>query len=375
MTCLDYPNAVAGLPNEDSEFSVEGTIAHGISDDCLSLGFEPHDFIGLQTKFGPWQFEWTEDDADLLAVGIEEVRSMPGQFFGEQFVDLSKWLGPNEGGTLDRMIISPSLYVINDLKWGRGVPVSPVKLKQTMLYGLGGWENIGRHISDAKEFLFIIDQPRCPGGGGEWRCSLEELLAFGEEARAAAEATRLPNPPRVASDKGCHWCLRRKTPDGCHAYDAYNLNMLGMMFEDIDEADAICLPPPLDNQMTPERRAYLLRHKTMIEQWLETMQENTLIDALEGRPTPGQKAIEGRRPARKWFDPVGADTALQSVFGEKRFTQKLKSPTQVEKEIPPEKWSALLPLVKQGQPKPTLVPEGDARPAIRPLAEAFDDLP
>ena len=45
-----------------------------------------------------------------------------------------------------------------------------------MLYALGFWWNVARHVSKATQFLIRIDQPRCAGGGGEWRISLEDLL-------------------------------------------------------------------------------------------------------------------------------------------------------------------------------------------------------
>jgi hypothetical protein len=241
MNCAGSINAQEGLPDETSEFAAEGTRAHDISDLCLTLGLDPYDFIGDTAEVEGFKFEWTEEDADYLALGIDQVRAFGGQFFGEHRVDLSPWLGPDQFGTLDRAIILPDgLMVIIDLKFGRGIPVSPIENKQLMLYALGFWYAHCRetHADPDTRILIIIDQPRCSGGGGEWYTTLAELLAFGEEARAAAERTRDPNAPRTAGDH-CLWCLRRQAPGGCANFDEFAVDAARQQFDDIDVSVAI----------------------------------------------------------------------------------------------------------------------------------------
>jgi hypothetical protein len=373
MNCPGYPAAIDGLPNPSTEFAAEGTMAHSASDACLTLGLEPYDFIGMTMRVEGFQFTFTDEDADYLAPGIDQVRAFGGQFFGEHKVDLSEWLGPDQSGTLDRGIVLPDLIVVNDLKYGRGVPVSPVQNKQLRLYGLGFWWNVARHISKATDFLFIIDQPRCPGGGGEWRCTLDELIAFGEEARAAAAATLDPDAPRRASEKGCYWCLRREQPGGCTEYDRFNLDTIGAKFEDLDGDDELELP-----LLTPERRTYVLQHKKMVEQWLENLHTQAIEDAKHGRPTPGLKAVEGRRGRREWMDEEEAArrmVRLARADGDHRFTRKLISPAAAEKEIGKKGYrESLLSIVRRDDAKPILVPEADARPALTPVDEKFDEV-
>lgn len=408
MYCHGYPNAVAGLPDSSSEAAAEGTMAHSISEMCLDMGFEPHDFVGAHMKVEDWTFGWNDDDADLLAPGIDNIREMVaagGKFYGEHRVNLSNWLGDNQFGTLDRGIVmteaattnwckasayartlfpegapAGGLIVIDDLKWGRGIPVSPVENKQLRIYALGFWWNIARHITDATEFLIRIDQPRCGGGGGEWRCTLDELLAFGEQAKAAALATQDPDAPRRASAKGCMWCRRREAPGGCREYDRFNLELISMKFDE-DDGDlapvgvhaAVGLEPPLPRAITAELRSYLLDHRKMVEDWFDGLHAECMQDALAGRPTPGKKAVEGRRPPRKWRDAEVADDVLGDLLGEGRFARKLKSPTQVEKEIGPVRYAGIAKHVDKGVPKPVLVPEADARPALIPVTQKFDE--
>lgn len=379
-TCADYINANRGLPDDSSEVAAEGTAAHSIRDDCLTFGFDAWDFIGQRTRVADWEFEWDDDDADLLQPGIERIRALGGQFFSEHRVDISKWTIPGQFGTLDGGIILPDRFVIDDLKWGRGVPVSPVENKQLMLYALGFWDAIGRHHSEGTEFELSIDQPRCSGGGGSWRCSLETLHNFGDWIKGRALATQAPNPPRTASAKGCMWCRRKNAPDtptasgGCDIYDMFAWSLASQKFDETDDDMEIGLPPSLPRLLTPERRAFVLEHRSMLERWLEQMADAELADALAGCPTPARKAVEGRKGRDVFFDGAAAQPVVVSILGEDSFTKKLKTPTQLLKEIRDEDDRKLLdPLIKRGVKKPVMVPEADARPAIVNAQSKLDE--
>ena len=376
MVCAGFPNAVEGLPDETTKEAAEGTAAHYVSDDCLSLGLDPYDFIGSKMTVGEWTFPWTVDDADFLAPGIDKIRGYGGEFYGEQRVDISEFTLPGQFGTLDRAVILPELIVIGDLKYGRGVPVAAVENKQLMLYALGFWHDIARHRTDAKRFRIIIDQPRHIGGGGEWEVSLDELLGFGERAKAAAKATLDPDAPRTASEKGCLWCRRKEAPGGCDTYEEFLFELLGVEFDDLDDAiEDDNRPIELSNVLTPERRSYLIQHRKLIERWLENMANSALEDATTGRPTPGLKAVDGRMPARKYKDDEVADALLRELLGVARFNLKLKSPTMVEKMIGKAAYQKFVDvLVDYGTAKPVLVPDADARPALSPVADQFEDL-
>lgn len=395
MTCADYPNAVEGLHDPTSEFAAEGTAAHAISDDCLALGFSAFDMIGSRLTIKEeqpdgevlsWSFEWTEDDAENLQPGLDEIMAYEGEFFGEHRVDLSAVYGvEGQFGTLDRGVVGKDLIVIGDLKWGRGVPVSPVRNKQLMIYGLGFWYNIARHRTKATDFLFIIDQPRCAGGGGHWRCTLEEMLAFQDEVRAAAAATQAPNPKRVASEKGCFWCARRKQPpsepgavSGCLTYDEYVIDAMGTKFDDLDLDAELGAPPnlPTYDKLGADRLTYIVRHKSMIEKWLEILHAATIQRGLNGDEIPGLKVVDGRRGRKAWVDEKKADQWLAERLGEKRFTFKLKSPTQALKTLRVDDKTKLVDsgLFKQGDPKPILVDEADDRPAKATVDEKFETV-
>ena len=374
-TCADYVNANRGLPNHDTPASAEGTFAHIISDQALSLGMDAYDFIGMTVKIADWTFRWEEDDADLLQPGIEFARSLPGEFLGEHRVSTSQWTLPGQFGTLDRAVIHHDVATLIDLKWGRGVPVSPIENKQVMLYGLGWLSDHGHRYPKVDRFQFIIDQPRHAGGGGFWECTRDELLAFGEWIRGRAALTAEPNPSRTASLKGCQWCRRRRAPGGCSTFDRFIADLLDQRVEEMDIAMIIDgqLALPALSLMTPERRSFILSHKKMIIDWLEIAAEQELRDALAGGETPGRKPVPGNKTPTKWRDRVKAEDAVRQHIGDLGFNQKIKTPLQLKSVISAEEYEALDPLIDPGERRPTMVSDDDARDRFVPLA--VDDLP
>ncbi len=391
-TCADYVNANRGLPDFTSEPAAEGTAAHAISDFCLSLGLDAEDFLGMTTRLEGFLFAWEEDDAMLLQLGIDKLRDAADMatFYGERRVDISAWTLPGQFGTLDRAYITFDAVtgewwiVVEDLKWGRGIAVSPVENKQLVLYALGFWHAIGRHALPAgavPRFRLIIDQPRHAGGGGVWETTLDDLLARGAWLKERAALTALPNPTRTASLKGCMWCRRRRfVPEGfyggCTTYDEFMLALLGLTWSDIDIGLTMDTNMTLPIEMTPERASYILLHKDSIERWLKEMQERMLADALAGAPTGELKSVEGNKTPDTWKDKGTSVTpVVQQHLGERGFNKRLKTVKQMLKVASGDEAAiaALSDHIQHGRKKPVLVPVADARPAFTSAQSQFDE--
>jgi hypothetical protein len=133
-------------------------------------------------------------------------------------------------------------------------------------------------------------------------------------------------------------------------------------------------PPALPTVMTPERRAYVLQHRKLFEDWLDILHAQALDDATRGLPCGGLKAVEGRKSPDKWYDNERADAALLPLLGEARFTKKVRSPTQVMKELDEAARADIEPLICRGTKKPVLVSEQDARPAVLTIEQKFDEV-
>lgn len=370
LVCPGYVREIAALPDTTSRPAAEGTVAHKVSELALATGMSAHDFVGTVFTEEGFEFTWTEIDADLLSYGIEQMRALGGEFHGEMRIDLSHWLGANQFGTLDRAVLTDDEIVVCDLKWGRGVPISPIRNTQISLYALGFWHAVAQHRTDVRKFRLIIDQPRHAGGGGEWETTLEELLAFGQTAAAAAEASKNPDAPLIAGE-GCRYCPAAQRRGGCHALDAYNLAALGLAPEDLD-GDA---EPDTKSVLTRERRSWLLLHRSSLKAWLDKINADALAEAIEGEVIPHLKPVMGRRPARKWFDEEEAQTIITDEIGDDAIEHKLKSPAKIEKDLGRTEFADRFGrLVDLGDPKPILVPEEDARPQMVNFGRAIDEM-
>lgn len=355
-------------------------------EDVLRFGFDVYQFVGYQQQADGFTFEITEDMCDHLLEGIDRIYEFDGDLLVEIRVNTTEYVGPDEdgddqGGTLDAVVVCWSIkeVVISDLKYGQGVAVSAVGNKQLRIYLLGLLEKLQREhpeedFSDWK-FRIIIDQPRHSEGGGEWVQSYDQLLAFGEEVREAAELTRAAKPPIRPSSDACQWCPVKDYEGACPEYEASVLDMLGLEFEDLD-ADLDTEIKLVDIEgMNPHRRSFLLLNRAIVFKFFERLHAGAITDALNGDPVPGMKAVYGRMPRRANKSDIETIAYLkkQGLKEELCYTRKVLSPAQAEKALKLKSMTFPKRLLAEAEPKPVLVPEEDERDPI-PVDSDFDNL-
>lgn len=375
LRCPGSVNFIEALGNEDDAgvAADEGTILHSFCEDCLKNDLDPFDLVGEKRTYNGYDYELTEEDAEGIQQGLDVIDDIPGKLLVEKRVDLGRWM-PGQFGTCDVGVIGKKRITVFDWKWGF-LPVSPVENEQAMAYALGLWDTYAREQSNATQFRLIIMQPRAPGGGGEWDVDLDTLLEFGKRLKRLSKAAADPDAERIAGEKQCHYCPGAKTRT-CPEYDKFNLDMIVRDFEEMDDAIENDLPMRVtpSGLLTPERRSFLLKHRGMITKYLDRIHAEVLDDALKGRPTPGLKAVEGRAAPRKWKDKDEAEKALKRVLPEEEvFNYKVITPTQAEKLLPEASYLKLASKIDRGERKPVLVPVEDARPALRNIADEFND--
>jgi hypothetical protein len=379
---------------EATVYSAEGTVAHYVREMCLEFDMEPDDFVGMSMKADGFSFEITEEMADNLRPGIERIRERPGKLFIEYQVNLDRWM-PGQYGKLDVGIVSPSLIEVNDLKYGAGMPVSAERNEQLMAYALGFWENVARHISEATEFLLVVDQPRArgrpdqeeedfddeedleadeadqtPGWGGEWRVSLPELLTFGDKMKDAYDAAISPDA-WLRAGPHCQFCPRKGS---CDEQARYALSLLQIELHDLDP-DVITLRD--HGEFTAQQKVNLALNIDRVTAWMKAVYASILGEARAGGHAPGAKVVEGSQGPRKWRDEKAALAFMQDYLPkpEDAFAPaKPLSPAKFEKikGIPKEAKAAVNDHVVRSPGKPALVRAGDSRRAID-IADEFDD--
>lgn len=369
---LDYPNTSSGAADE-------GTAAHWIREMCLELGMDAYDWIGTKVSVGGTLYECDFDMAEALQGGIDEICEFDGEIFNEVWVDTTEWVGLDEngkrqGGTVDCGIVGSNLIVLSDLKFGQGVPVPAVRNDQQSLYGLAFYHQIAKHISDATEFLIIIDQPRNSAGGGYWPVTLAELEKYGQFVKTRAAMADDPDAEFTPGEEQCRWCPAANVPGrpgGCPAHSADMMDAIGLTFDDLDAPEE--WTPPVVDEMTIERLIQISDKSSGIKKWLEYCHARVIQHLLEEGPVGGKKAVYGRRPNRKWSSPSAAEAFMLQKLTSTPFNKKLKSPSQVEKEIG-KKYQVPGALIERGEPKPIVVDIEDARESIAPLNAEFDDF-
>lgn len=368
---IDYPNTSSGAADE-------GTAAHWIREQCLLLGFDAYDFIGTKVSVGGVLYECDDDMAEALQGGIDEIREFDGDLYNEVWVDTTPWVGLDEdgkkqGGTVDCAVIGTDLIVISDLKFGRGVAVQAVRNDQQMLYALALYHMIAKGITTATQFLIIIDQPRNSAGGGYWSVSLAELEAYGKFVIKRAKMCDDPDAKFTPGEEQCRWCPAANVPfriGGCPAHNADMMETVGLHFDDLDAPDE--WTPPVVEDLTIERLIQINDKSSGITKWLTYCHGRVIQHLLDEGPTGGKKAVLGRRPNRKWLNNELAEAFMKQKI-KLPFNKKLKSPSQVEKELG-KKYEVPLALIDRGEAKPIIADEDDERESITPLVDDFDDM-
>jgi len=384
LPCPGSVGLIESLGDEErtSEFAAHGTVAHHVRECCLAYGFEPEEFLGDELGADGFDFAVDDEMVEALRPGIEWVRERPGRVVNEMRVNASDEM-PGQFGTLDVGVIAPDLITINDHKFGERVAVQPEENEQLQAYGLWFWENVARHETDATDFLLVIDQPRNDSGGGEWWTTLDHLLEFKERLREGfdliftpEERARSANPddwrvnpdaPLCAGEKQCQFCAAAGV---CGELARFNLDLMGKKFDDLDDEE---LTFAQSADFTPARRALAAKNAPLFKKWIEAVQQRVLRDAIQGLPTPGVKAVKGRKLAKAWCDDGDAELFLLMNTAKPILTpRKLISPTQAEELIPKALHPEMKELWRQADGKPVLASEDVDKPAIC-MADKFED--
>lgn len=374
----------ANLPDEESSYAMEGTIAHSLCE--IEAGRE----FGLVSQYEylqkriEWQGEFTNQKYDT---GILE--EMEGHV--KSYVALLKErmaLYPNSAllleqrmdsgvekcwGTSDAVIVSPQHIEIVDFKYGSGVAVSAYKNPQLRLYGCGALDTFGDILGETEVVRMTVHQPR--SGNGEpstEELHPEALRMWREEVVAprAALALHSENAPFGPSVSACRWCPLAGT---CKArIEKATLEDFGPI---VEEGEHVSAKAP--DTLTPEELGLVLHRVPEIKAWCNAVEAAALEKAYgQSTPIPGWKVVRsgGIRQIR---DPMAAIQKLidSGYPAESVATFKIKGIGDLEKLLTKEKFPVILDgFIGKTSGKESLVPESDKRKAISPASEAADDF-
>ena len=360
IACTPSALLEAKFPDSYNESAEEGTFAHAWAEVQLKKFFK----LGNQDKLNQLEKEMKEDKwySAGLAEYVDEYVSMVTSLADDNSVikiedqlDFGKWV-PGGFGTGDAVFISDNKLTVCDLKYGKNVPVSAIDNPQLRLYALGAYEAYN-FLYDIEEVRVMICQPR-NGGISEETLTVEELLAWGEQVKEIAEKA-IKGAGETVAGEHCRFC---KAATQCKALRDYNL-------AGIDPAKGC------DDLMSPEELAVVFSRADGIISYLNSVKAFCLDRALQGRPLPGYKLVEGRSNRKYTDEQKIADELLEAGYKDFYKPQQLIGITDMQKLLGKKKFEAMLSeyLIKPPG-KPVLVPVTDARPEYNNAADDFEVL-
>ena len=356
---ITSPYAAEGtLAHELSELYIRHDVLNSISDEEFNAKFED---IMSNELFSNEMLEMVPVYVDYCT--SEYVAARQDNIYAtleiEQKVDLREFI-PESFGTADCIIINDKIMEVNDLKYGKGVPVYAQHNKQGMLYALGALRKYDT-LYDIEVVKITIVQPRI-NNISTWEISVDELLDWANDVLKPRAEMAFRGEGELAVGDWCKFC---SVKNRCRALYEEQLKLAKYEFQD----------PEL---LTDEEISDILTRAPQLVEWVNSITEYAQRRAIENdKIWPGFKLVAGIS-RRKWADENTVVEAIFSRFPEATedqvFDTKLRTISDLEKTFGKKRVTEVLSdVIIKPQGKPTLVPDSDKRPALG-LEDAINDF-
>lgn len=356
MACPGSVALTKDMPDSQSAYANEGTLAHELAELCLKHNMDAVD-LPQDNDWEKYPQEMREHIQDYLDYVRARVAQTGGRLLIEQRVDYSEWV-PEGFGTSDAVIIASDRIVTIDLKYGQGVKVYAEANPQARLYALGACSEFWFDIEGVQTVESVIFQPRLDHVD-EFEESIQDLMDFAELARAAALLALSENAPLFPGEKQCRFCRAKAV---CPARAEKNLQLA------LDEFDE---PTPAPTALTLDEIGDLLPKLDDIAQWVKDVKDYALAQAAAGAKIKGHKLVAGRS-VRSWRSDA-AEQLERHEKAEELFEKKLVGIGKAEKVLG--KTSPIFAdLTEKPEGKPVLALSSDKRPEIQGAVSAADDF-
>ena len=368
LNCPGSALLEAELPDTESSYAAEGSLAHSLGELKLRKKFEVMPQSTYTRRLNKLKKdELYQKEMDGYTDGyVDYVTETALKFDKSPFVAIEKQVSfdlyaPGGFGTSDCIVIGGRTMYVIDLKYGKGKPVRAEANPQLMLYALGslGAYSMLYHIDTVTACIF---QPRL-NNISEYTISRGELERWGAEVVKPAAQKILDRVPDCIPGEWCDqgFCKARGR---CRARSNQQTALEEFQF---------ALPPLLTDAEVGD----VLKRAQSLKSWVSQLEEYALKAVLDGRRIDGWKAVEGRRSRRfadlsQAFDTLrknGIDDALL-------YERNPLSLAKVEKLLGKKTFDELVgELVVTDPGKPALVVETDRRePYHTGAAKDFENL-
>lgn len=372
LNCPPSARLTANMPDTESVYAKEGTLAHAMCEVKLMGFMTPVSKRTITAKlnklkknelYQPEMDRFTDVYVDYVKNLALSFDSRPGMFVEKQ-VDYSNY-APDGFGTSDCIIICGEDLHIIDFKYGKGVTVSAEDNPQMKLYALGAF-NLYQMFYPIKQIHLSIIQPRLDNIS-EWTLSLEELLSWGESIKPISRLA-YDGGGEFKSGSHCKFCKIAAT---CRKRAEGNLELAKYEF-----AKPVSLVKKDEPTLTDDEVGKILKTAQDLRTWVDELEKYALNAVLAGKKIDGWKAVEGRG-SRKWASDIADVEKRLTTLGYPTdivYERKALSVAQLEKMVGKSDLENFEDLIEKTKGKPTLVPESDKRPEYVQGTTATEDF-
>lgn len=354
------------LPENESPYAAEGTLAHEIAELKMQQVFgkklATRTFNSKLKKLKEHELFQAEmiGYVDQYVDYVQELvhsYTTPPEVLIEHKVDYSH-IAPEGFGTLDCAVLGSDkvLHVI-DLKYGKGKEVLADDNSQLKTYALGIIKQYGNLMQFDTVVLHVI-QPRTKNFS-KWSMSMTNLATW---ARWLMDRAKLAYSGLGTFEPGSH-CQFCKAMDQCEA-KAYSY----LQLEEDMQLD-------LQGVVSDSQLGEILAKAEGIEAWVKKLKDRAQVKCLAGGEVPGWKVVAGRS-SRVFTDFDKAHNYLKKNGVEESmlYERKYLTVPQIEKVIDKDIYKGLVDenLVTKTDGKPTLVPSSDKRQPLQKQSAAED---
>ena len=358
LTCPGSAKASEGIPDQESLFAAEGHDAHALAEIrlCERLGLQTNEKIEDLTFYNR---EMEDYISDYVSYVLEKVASIKkdcpdATVLIEQKVAAVRY-DESLFGSTDVAIIADKVLTIIDLKYGRGVLVNAKENTQEMCYGLCAMETFG-NLYDIEDINLCIFQPRL-SNVSEWSLTVKELYKWADEILKPGIEKIRAGSEEFHPSRHCVFC---KAKPLCKALRDQNLELAKHEFRPAFLMDDSEIEEVLDKADD-------------FVNWINSVKEFALEDAMKGKKYDHYKLVEGRSN-RKYIDETKVINVVKEA-GYNPYEEKLLSVTGMQSRLGKARFEELLGnLVVKPRGKLTLVPREDKRPEVNPAAVDFMNL-
>lgn len=337
IECPGSVQAQTGLSDTTTFYAAEGTAGHEVAALCLQDGHDAEAFLDrrIKVKDFPETIEFTEELAEAVQVFVDTVRADKEARGGKLLIERAfhlAWLDEEFWGTSDAARLgTDDVLSVYDLKLGKGKGVEVTGNRQLAYYALGVIGTLPESLqAKIKKIELVVVQPRRAHRDGpvrRWETTPTDLLDFTQDLVDAAKNARSKQPDFKAGDH-CKFCRAAGT---CKTLANLAAHTAQMDFDD----DPAPIPP---EDLGEKEMADILDKADIIEAWIKAVRARADALANAGADIPGWKLVD-KRATRRWSAEDQNTTAQTLLFDfgldeSSIFSQKLKTPAQIEKMLP-----------------------------------------